>query len=1334
MLRPATPLTILLFIAFVLLLLSVLSTPIIKGIPLASFKGVDFGVFGYCKNGKNGECTGIKVGYATDSNTLFGDDTNSEFTLPNSARSSLSSILVVHPVAALLTLVCTTLAASSHLHSPSHSPRFLLALLILLIPTLLVTLLAFLVDILLFVPHMRWGGWIVLVSTILIVASGVVTCAMRRTLVSRKARKKRIAQNAEMSGENFYNRQNAPVGARAETPPPLTSQPPPPMVNGAPGADKLPNFTTYEKNPRDFEEDRIPLNTRTLSNRTLPSNGTQPRPSEERFEMQGAPSRGGLPRGVPRGMRGGRGGYGGPRDEYGNPLPPSNAFGPIPGGMRRDQSEPRPRGHYSDENINGSRGRGRGGFPPRGYGRGVLYGPGRGGPNNGRGMPVVMAAGAGAGMMAGDMRNHQGPPPDYSNRYPPMGGERPGHYEQGGPAGFGRSPSAPAYGMRSPGPPSTRAYDRQPSPDLPSHQGRYARQASPGPPSHPGGFGRQPSPGGRSARGGYGRQSPGPPRTSGEYARQRSFSNPRSYDYGGRQPSPGGYQGQGMRAPSPTPPMPEIPANEPIIGQAIEMDATTGNPSHTPTPIRPMQLRDSDSDVQELVGLQQQREHRESPLSLTSVYSSQEPYVPPRTAWANPATRTNITNTSNLSHNVISPITDSPIAELPAHSSRSPQVPQLTSTAPDSNSPINTPGHTRYNSADNYYEDVDPRFAEPPEPHPPQKQSSAPLPAGLTAGLHPQPPQHGVIENTSGYDTSHLQPSHSYDSIPDNTHDAGARSPAVSDGSNYSSISQRGINPQWQPPPDHAMGMGGLPNRKPVRQQQNHPDVNPNQNPDFELPIHGGRPGTGGRLRAASRGRREPGMIPGMEPGAGRYPGNARMAQVFDIFTTPRPDLKPIPGTIPLTPQAAILPPLIYYFALLLLPPFPPQHNQPLISAVRSVLALTAGSLFFQLPLKYHVPFSVGLTYQLALIGLYGGCRVLDAFFISPYLFGHIPRRVKYHHEPRSETPGVWRNRALSSSYFDLHFLQPRKAAITETATTDERLPESWKDRASWALELELSMRGAGFTWTSADVRHTKKTWTPTAWDRIHSILLHVLPVLGVCFAIIRYVYLSDLYIGGGLSKPFDNLSFPRQVLLTAALGGFLMTAFSLGHSTFAIILAPLKPHPLSYFPPLYTTRVWDLTTVRSFWSYGWHRLFSRLFLVYGVWPGEWVERKLMGKSSDQPADVGKVLGGFVSSAFVHSFAAYTVAGGILGDALGEAEFFAGCGVAVVAEEIMKRLVLRHRRRIKHVSGDERIEGLDAWYDGIIGRLWWASILLYNGRHFARGWVKAGLVREMAGA
>lgn len=62
MLRPATPLTILFGIAFALLLLSTLSTPIIKSIPLATFRGVKFGTLGYCDGDK---CKGPMIGYDT---------------------------------------------------------------------------------------------------------------------------------------------------------------------------------------------------------------------------------------------------------------------------------------------------------------------------------------------------------------------------------------------------------------------------------------------------------------------------------------------------------------------------------------------------------------------------------------------------------------------------------------------------------------------------------------------------------------------------------------------------------------------------------------------------------------------------------------------------------------------------------------------------------------------------------------------------------------------------------------------------------------------------------------------------------------------------------------------------------------------------------------------------------------------------------------------------------------------------------------------------------------------------------------------------------------------
>ena len=81
------------------------------------------------------------------------------------------------------------------------------------------------------------------------------------------------------------------------------------------------------------------------------------------------------------------------------------------------------------------------------------------------------------------------------------------------------------------------------------------------------------------------------------------------------------------RVESPPPPLPiQHPSESHVIGQAVEMDAYTGSPQMSPKFDRPMQLRDSDSDVQGLVGLQQQQPpiDREASMSVGSAYSSQE--------------------------------------------------------------------------------------------------------------------------------------------------------------------------------------------------------------------------------------------------------------------------------------------------------------------------------------------------------------------------------------------------------------------------------------------------------------------------------------------------------------------------------------------------------------------------------------------------------------------------------------------------------------------------------------------------------------------------------------
>lgn len=60
MVQLATPLSVLLFAAFILLVLSVISIPVTKFVPLGENANVKYGVFGYCQGDK---CSKIGLGY-----------------------------------------------------------------------------------------------------------------------------------------------------------------------------------------------------------------------------------------------------------------------------------------------------------------------------------------------------------------------------------------------------------------------------------------------------------------------------------------------------------------------------------------------------------------------------------------------------------------------------------------------------------------------------------------------------------------------------------------------------------------------------------------------------------------------------------------------------------------------------------------------------------------------------------------------------------------------------------------------------------------------------------------------------------------------------------------------------------------------------------------------------------------------------------------------------------------------------------------------------------------------------------------------------------------------
>lgn len=172
----------LLTISFAIQMLALLSVPVTPHIRLCTFGGYKFGVFGFCT--ANGKCLPIDIGY---SNTTIEEI--SMFLLPLDTRRLILKLLVVHPISAgftgtlviMLVLVCFTRLLLA------RSVYYMFVLLLWTLPTFLLSLLLFLVDILLFAPHLDWCGWLILVLTVLIAVCGAMLCVVRRLKSSRMA-------------------------------------------------------------------------------------------------------------------------------------------------------------------------------------------------------------------------------------------------------------------------------------------------------------------------------------------------------------------------------------------------------------------------------------------------------------------------------------------------------------------------------------------------------------------------------------------------------------------------------------------------------------------------------------------------------------------------------------------------------------------------------------------------------------------------------------------------------------------------------------------------------------------------------------------------------------------------------------------------------------------------------------------------------------------------------------------------------------------------------------------------------------------------------------------
>ena len=146
------------------------------------------------------------------------------------------------------------------------------------------------------------------------------------------------------------------------------------------------------------------------------------------------------------------------------------------------------------------------------------------------------------------------------------------------------------------------------------------------------------------------------------------------------------------------------------------------------------------------------------------------------------------------------------------------------------------PSHTR-KASDNYYEDVPAQFMSPEDNSHQGTQQLQPnhaMPASLIPGASSHSPNYPIVEHHGEI----VDPDEPYDHLPE-----GQRSPA-SDNSEMTSISQRGVNPNWRPGSADALGRLEVPQHRAQAQQQKR-DMLLNTNPDFEV---SGRGVAGGRM------------------------------------------------------------------------------------------------------------------------------------------------------------------------------------------------------------------------------------------------------------------------------------------------------------------------------------------------------------------------------------------------------------------------------------------------------------------------------------------------------
>ncbi|CCK73433.1 Rim9p NDAI_0G04480 [Naumovozyma dairenensis CBS 421] len=191
--------TILLTVVIVFEIFPVISRPVIDGIVLAYYKNYSYGVFGWCIDvpidNKDTvlddspspqeiyrQCTQRKVGYKVSDS----DVVDHELLLPSPSKYSVTRLLIVHPMSLVITVILWIMVLLITFTSRMEKSQFfLLMTAVISLLAFLFSLFCFLVDLLLFLSALKWPGWLMFASTVILAICCSLLWSLRRNISIR---------------------------------------------------------------------------------------------------------------------------------------------------------------------------------------------------------------------------------------------------------------------------------------------------------------------------------------------------------------------------------------------------------------------------------------------------------------------------------------------------------------------------------------------------------------------------------------------------------------------------------------------------------------------------------------------------------------------------------------------------------------------------------------------------------------------------------------------------------------------------------------------------------------------------------------------------------------------------------------------------------------------------------------------------------------------------------------------------------------------------------------------------------------------------------------------